>query len=65
MAGAGAINQSELARSCGVRPAAISQLLSGDSQGMSVRVLFRAARTLRVSAEWKLDRAQRKPRAKT
>lgn len=45
-------NQSDLARACGVRPSAINMLLSGATKAISAELLFKAARALKVNAEW-------------
>ncbi len=52
MEDAGYANQSELARRCGVRPSAISMILSGETKSISVDLLYKVTRILGVNAEW-------------
>ena len=46
------LNQSELARRCGVRPSAISMIESGTSKSISASLLFAIAEVLRVNVVW-------------
>jgi transcriptional regulator with XRE-family HTH domain len=46
------VNQSELARACGIAPATISRLESGDLKDVQTAVAKRIARTLGVSVDY-------------
>ncbi len=47
-----ALNQSQLARLCGVTSQAINRLESGDSKEISTPLVFRLAEALKVNALW-------------
>lgn len=49
------VNQTELARACGVSPSAVSQWFSGETKNMRVENIVACAKRLNISLKWLLS----------